>query len=124
MLHCIIQYHHIQLFYVALKLPDSSYTLLADSNRHVREGAVNLHCLVSYCSNRRLFIRQDKTAVQDMRDGVKSRITEAGYSVSVGYAIRNDRDDTVTEMLRKSDEKMYEDKAEHYRQNGNDRRGK
>ena len=71
-----------------------------------------------------LFIRQDKTAVQDILDGVKSRITEAGYSVSVGYAIRNDRDDTVTEMLRKSDEKMYEDKAEHYRQNGNDRRGK
>ena len=71
-----------------------------------------------------LFIRQDETAVRDSLERMKDMITEAGYSVSIGYAIRAGRDDTVAEMLRKSDEKMYEDKAEHYRQNGYDRRGK
>ena len=71
-----------------------------------------------------LFLRQEETAVQNTLERIKTANAEAGYSVSVGYAMRAGRDDTVAEMLRESDEKMYDDKAEHYRQNGNDRRGK
>ena len=71
-----------------------------------------------------LFIRQEETAVRDILERMKGMITDEGYSVSVGYAIRAGRDDTVTDMLRRSDEKMYEDKAAYYAQNGHDRRAK
>ena len=71
-----------------------------------------------------LFIRQEESAVQSTLERMKELIAEAGYSVSVGYAMRDGRNDTVTEVLRRSDEKMYTDKAAHYRQNKHDRRGK
>ena len=69
-----------------------------------------------------LFLRQEETAVRDVLERIRTMITEAGYSISVGYAMRGGRDDTASEMLRRSDEKMYTDKSEYYRQNGNDRR--
>ena len=69
-----------------------------------------------------LFIRQEETAVKEILERMKTMIAEAGYSVSVGYAMREGRDDTVAEILRRSDEKMYADKAEYYRENRHDRR--
>lgn len=69
-----------------------------------------------------LFLRQEETAVREILERMKTLIAEAGYSVSVGYAMRGGRDDSVTEVLRRSDEKMYADKAEFYRQNRHDRR--
>ena len=60
--------------------------------------------------------------MRDILDRLKTLIQEAGYSVSIGYAMRSGREETVTEMLRRSDEWMYTDKAEYYRQNGRDRR--
>lgn len=69
-----------------------------------------------------IFMRQEETAVRDILDRLKTLIREAGYSVSIGYAMRSGREETVTEMLRRSDEWMYTDKAEYYRQNGRDRR--
>lgn len=71
-----------------------------------------------------VFIRQEETAVRDVLDRMKTLITEAGYSVSVGYAMRGGRDDTVTDMLRRSDEWMYTDKALYYQGNKHDRRRK
>ena len=71
-----------------------------------------------------LFIRQEETAVRDILERMKGMITDGGYSVSVGYVIRAGWDDTVTDMLRRSDEKMYDDKAAYYAQNGHDRRAK
>ena len=71
-----------------------------------------------------VFIRQEETAVRDVLDRMKTLITEAGYSVSVGYAMRGGRDDTVTDMLRRSDEWMYTDKALYYKGNKHDRRRK
>ena len=69
-----------------------------------------------------LFLRQEETAVREILERMKTLISEAGYSVSVGYSMRGGREDLVTEVLRRSDEKMYADKAEHYRQNRHDRR--
>lgn len=69
-----------------------------------------------------LFFRQEETAVRDVLERIRTAITEAGYSVSAGYAMRKGRDDTAADMLRRSDEKMYADKAEYYRHNMNDRR--
>ena len=69
-----------------------------------------------------LYIRQDETVVRDTMYGLKNLIREKGYSVSVGYSMRSGREDTVTDMLRRSDEWMYADKAEYYRKNGRDRR--
>lgn len=71
-----------------------------------------------------LFIRQDETVVRDTTERLKTLTGEKGYSISVGYAMRNGRDDLVADMLRRSDERMYADKAEYYRQNHHDRRGK
>ena len=69
-----------------------------------------------------LYIRQDETVVRDTMYGLKNLIKDRGYSVSVGYSMRSGREDTVSDMLRRSDEWMYADKAEYYRQNGRDRR--
>ena len=71
-----------------------------------------------------LYIRQDETVVRDTRHEMKKLIDGQGYSVSVGYAMRSGREDTVPDMLRRSDEWMYADKAEYYRKNGRDRRGR
>lgn len=69
-----------------------------------------------------LFIRQDETAVEETLNRMKEGIAEAGYSVSVGYAMRKGRNDTVSEILRRSDEIMYMNKADYYRLNKHDRR--
>ena len=69
-----------------------------------------------------LFIRQEETTVKNILEQMRALISEAGYSVSVGYAMREGRNDTVTEILRRSDEKMYADKANYYLQNTHDRR--
>lgn len=69
-----------------------------------------------------LYIRQDETVVRDTMYGMKRLVEEKGYSVSVGYSMRSGRDDTVTDMLRRSDEWMYKDKAGYYRKIGRDRR--
>ena len=71
-----------------------------------------------------LFIRQDETVVRDAVMRLKELVKEKGYSLSAGYVMRSGRDDTVADMLRRSDEKMYADKAEYYRMNSHDRRGR
>ena len=69
-----------------------------------------------------LYIRQDETVVRDTMYGMKHLVEEKGYSVSVGYSMRSGREDTVADMLRRSDEWMYKDKAVYYRKIGRDRR--
>lgn len=69
-----------------------------------------------------LFIRQDEDAVSGALEQLKARVREAGYTVSAGYAMRADRKETVKDLLRISDEKMYVEKAAYYTQNRYDRR--
>ena len=52
---------------------------------------------------------------------IAREIAEASGSVAVGYAMREGRDD-LNEVIRESDQKMYENKSAYYRQSGHDRR--
>ena len=70
-----------------------------------------------------LFFRAKNQAVAEAAERIRDRITEAGYSVSVGYTSREDGRD-LEETIRESDSRMYADKAEYYRQSGIDRRKK
>ena len=70
-----------------------------------------------------LFFRAKNQAVAEAAERIRDRITEAGYSVSVGYTSRDDGRD-LEETIRESDSRMYADKAEYYRQSGIDRRKK
>ena len=70
-----------------------------------------------------LFFKAKNQAVAEAAERIRDRITEAGYSVSVGYTSRDDGRD-LEETIRESDSRMYADKAEYYRQSGIDRRKK
>ncbi len=52
---------------------------------------------------------------------IAESIAKHGYSVSAGYSMREQNED-LEETIRKSDSRMYENKAEYYRANSNDRR--
>ena len=64
-----------------------------------------------------LFLRQEEPAVRDALERLKTLTEEAGYTVSAGYAMRHEGKETVKELLRLSDEQMYEEKAAFYRKN-------
>lgn len=68
-----------------------------------------------------VFLQQDKAAVEKTIARVREDVTQAGYSVSVGCAMRTGSEST-DDLLHESDRKMYEDKAAYYRQSGMDRR--
>lgn len=69
-----------------------------------------------------LFILADERTVRETLDQVKEKVSRSGYSVSVGYSMRSDKKDTVDDMIHRSDEKMYTEKAEYYSKNGQNRR--
>ena len=52
---------------------------------------------------------------------MKENVSKAGYSISVGYAMR-DKTVDLEETIRESDKRMYEDKADYYRKGRHDRR--
>ncbi len=69
-----------------------------------------------------LFLHRSEDEVKDLISQLKKKITDAGYSVSVGYAMRFGKDETVEELIRRSDEYMYFDKEKYYSNNTRDRR--
>ena len=68
-----------------------------------------------------LFFRMKEGIVQKTLENVRSRVEEAGYSVACGYAMREEGDDPET-MIRRSDLKMFEQKAQYYKEKSHDRR--
>ena len=68
-----------------------------------------------------LFIRQTKEAVEQVIQRVNDAVTNAGYSVSIGYILK-EKDQNLDDALRESDQNMYAEKAKYYQQNGRDRR--
>ena len=68
-----------------------------------------------------LFLRQDCEAVESTLDRAKAEVAGAGLSVSAGYSMRSSGE-SVESALQRSDQIMYNDKAEYYRQSGIDRR--
>ena len=67
-----------------------------------------------------LFFYDDTKAISKLIDKIKKNVTTAGYSVSVGYAVRKDADD-LHKVIKESDHQMYKDKEDYYRINGIDR---
>ena len=54
---------------------------------------------------------------------IKESISKAGYSISVGYAMKAS-DQSLEDTLRESDEKMYKEKVIFYQESGRDRRSR
>lgn len=70
-----------------------------------------------------LFFHGKEKAVARAMDEIKERVSKAGYSISAGYVMRKKNGD-LEETIRESDSRMYADKANYYRANGHDRRGR
>lgn len=68
-----------------------------------------------------LFFRADEDAVRRSTARIMESIAKYGYSVSAGYSMR-ERDEDLEETIRRSDSRMYENKAKFYRTSGHDRR--
>ena len=70
-----------------------------------------------------LFLQGDEATVARAEGDIRQRVEQDGYSVSAGYALCTG-DKALDEVIRESDSRMYEDKADYYRVNTRDRRRK
>ena len=68
-----------------------------------------------------LFFQPDEDAVRETLDSIRSSVRKAGYSIACGYAIRKENEDPES-LIRRSDLKMFEEKARYYREKRHDRR--
>lgn len=62
-----------------------------------------------------LFIAQTPEKVESVLHQLKETVSGAGYSISVGYAMKTPAQD-LEDVLRESDQKMYAEKAVYYQQ--------
>ena len=68
-----------------------------------------------------LFFRGAEETVLQVTNQVRERVSKIGYSISAGYAMR-EKNEKLEVTIRKSDSRMYEDKAVYYQTNHRDRR--
>lgn len=68
-----------------------------------------------------LFLHSDRSVISDAVKKIAGDVTQAGYSISTGYAIRG-RDDSLDDVVRESDKLMYQEKADYYRSKGMEQR--
>ena len=68
-----------------------------------------------------LFLRRNEETVRQTLQHLKDSVSDAGYSVSVGYAMKS-AGIALDDILHESDRNMYRNKAEYYRESGIDRR--
>ena len=66
--------------------------------------------------------RTSPSEVQQLASDIEKNVAATKYSCSVGYSHIEDGADSVDDLVQKSDEKMYEEKAIYYRDSGRDRR--
>lgn len=66
--------------------------------------------------------RNTEEEVINLTNKIRSNIDETNYSCSIGYSYSESGAESVDEMLKKSDEMMYAEKAKHYQNSGKDRR--
>ena len=69
-----------------------------------------------------LFINQTAEDVEHVLSRIREKVSQAGYSVSVGYSMKTPSQ-TLDDVLRESDRNMYQEKAEYYQKTGTNRRG-
>ena len=68
-----------------------------------------------------LFLHEDENVISYVVKKTVEDIEKAGYCISTGYALRG-KDATVDDVIKESDQKMYEAKAEYYRSKGRTQR--
>ena len=68
-----------------------------------------------------LFFSEGESDAAQMLAKIKKSVSNAGFHISGGYAIR-EKDEDLEETLKKADRYMYEDKAKYYQEKGRDRR--
>ena len=66
--------------------------------------------------------KNDRSEVEALAGRIRRAVAETKYSCSIGYCCRSDAAESVDELLKRSDEMMYADKAAHYADNERDRR--
>ena len=66
--------------------------------------------------------RASRSEVMKLIERIKNAVAETKYSCSIGYSYRLDAGESVDDLLQKSDEMMYADKAQYYTDSRQDRR--
>ena len=68
-----------------------------------------------------LFFHDDEKKICSAEEQIRENVSRSGYSISAGHAMRGSGE-KLDDTIRESDSRMYENKAEYYRQSGHDRR--
>lgn len=68
-----------------------------------------------------VFLHSDKDVITKVLDNTVTEITRSGYNISTGYAMRRPND-SIDDVIRESDQLMYNAKAEYYRAKGQSER--
>ena len=67
-------------------------------------------------------INSSEEILKEVSDKIKERLKTTEYTVSIGYAYKKVRDESYDSLLKRSEEKMYEDKSTFYRESHIERR--
>lgn len=59
-----------------------------------------------------------KEDVLDIVEQIRKNVSETKYSCAIGYSFNLDGNKTVTDLLKESDEMMYQEKEKHYASSG------
>ena len=68
-----------------------------------------------------LFIRKDEITVRQIMHEMGERLAKTGYNIASGFAMR-EADEDPDNLIHRADVRMFEQKAQYYRENGIDRR--
>lgn len=68
-----------------------------------------------------LFFNKDEETVRSMLEKIRDDVGAMGYSIAYGYAMRDEKESPES-MIRRADLKMFEQKAQYYREKSHDRR--
>ena len=68
-----------------------------------------------------LFLHSDEKVITNIEKKITGDVTASGYSISTGYAIRGP-EESVDDVIKRSDDLMYQAKADYYRSKGTEQR--
>ena len=71
-----------------------------------------------------LGVGKSREETEELVAKMKSAVETAGYHIAAGIGIRQKKEIEVNSIIKDAEKEMYKDKAEFYRQSGNDRRRK
>ena len=66
--------------------------------------------------------KTSKEDVLKLIEKIKKYVGDTKYSCSIGYSFNLDGSKSVTDLLKESDQMMYQDKEKYYRESGVERR--